>query len=59
VRKGITLRHQYKADCAVGWMVQGSNPHRGKGFFSSPKHPDWLWAHPASYSMGTGVFSRW
>jgi len=35
------------ADSATGWMVQGSNPYRGKGFFSSPKHPDWLWSPPS------------
>jgi len=41
VRKGKTLHHQYMADSAIGWMVQGSNPDR---------------AYPASYSMSTGVF---
>jgi hypothetical protein len=23
--------------------------------FTSPRHPDRLWAHPTSYLMGTGV----
>ena len=31
----------------MGWMIQGSNPSRGKFFFfSSPKHPTWLWGPP-------------
>jgi hypothetical protein len=31
----------------------------GSRIFSSPQHPDWLWAHPASYPMGTkGSFLR-
>jgi hypothetical protein len=28
---------------------------RGKRFFFSPKRPDWLWPHPSSYLMSTGV----
>jgi hypothetical protein len=31
-------------DWATGWTVQGSNPNMDKKFFSSPKHPDQLWA---------------
>jgi hypothetical protein len=27
----------------MGWMIQGFNPGKDKKFFSSPKHPDWLW----------------
>jgi hypothetical protein len=37
--------------------IQGSNPDMGKKFFFSPKTPEWLWALPASYSMGIGFFS--
>jgi hypothetical protein len=33
---------------------QSSIPGRNKGFFFYPLHPVWLWAHPASYSMGAG-----
>jgi hypothetical protein len=29
--------------CFMGWMFMGSNPGRGKRFFSSPKRPDQLW----------------
>jgi len=28
-------------------MIQGSNPGRGKRFFSSPKHADGLWVPPS------------
>jgi len=35
--------------------VRGSNPDGGKRVWSSPKHS---WAHPASYSMRSGVLSR-
>jgi len=28
-------------------MVWGSNANRGKRFFSSPKHLDWLWGLPS------------
>jgi hypothetical protein len=38
---------------ATGWMMGGSSPSRGWEFFSSPPRPDWLWALPASYPMGT------
>ena len=47
MRNGVTHHHHYMADSAIGWMVRGSNPYRGKGFFSSPKHPDWLWGPPS------------
>lgn len=35
------------------WESEKYYLHRGWGsrFFSYPKHPDHLWAHPASYSM--------
>jgi hypothetical protein len=29
----------------MGWMIWGSIPGRGKGFFSSSKCPDWLRAN--------------
>jgi hypothetical protein len=32
---------------------QDSIPCRGNIFFSTSQGPDWLWAHPASYKMGT------
>jgi len=28
-------------------MVWGLNASRGKRFFSSPKHPEWLWGLPS------------
>jgi len=28
-------------------MIQGSNHGRGKTFFSSLHHPDWLWDPPS------------
>jgi hypothetical protein len=59
VRKGKTLHHQYMADSAIGWMVQGSNPDRGKGFLSSPKDPDWLWALPNLQFNEYWGFSGW
>jgi hypothetical protein len=31
------------SDYTTGWTAQGLNPGRGKGLFSFPKHPDWLW----------------
>jgi hypothetical protein len=31
----------------MGWIVQGLNHGRGKWFFSSPNHPDWLWSLPS------------
>jgi hypothetical protein len=37
---------------AMGWMIGGSSPGRGWGFFSTPR-PDRLWAHPASHPIGT------
>jgi hypothetical protein len=30
----------------------------GSRILSSPLRPDWLWAHPASYPIGTGTDSR-
>jgi hypothetical protein len=38
---------------STGWMIGGSSPSRGWKFFSSPPGPDWVWARPASYPMGT------
>jgi len=32
-------------------MIQGSDPDSGKRFFFSLKHPDWVWGHPASFSL--------
>ena len=37
------------SDLVVGLMVWGSNPGRGKRFFSSPKHQTDSGVHPASY----------
>ena len=31
----------------MGWTVQGSNPGRGKRFFSSSESQDWLWDLPS------------
>ena len=42
-------------DCSMVVTVQGSNPNSGKGFFSSPKHPDGVWSLPSYYSMGASV----
>ena len=36
---------------ATGWTVRGPNPGGGDIFRT---RPDWLWAHPASCTMGTG-----
>jgi len=30
---------------------------RSRRYFSSPKHPYWLWGLPPSHSMGTGALS--
>jgi len=30
----------------MDWMARGSNPNRGKRFFSSPEHSDWIWSSP-------------
>jgi hypothetical protein len=40
--------YSYGLDC------RGSIPSRGKKYFSTPQCREWLWAHPASYPMGTG-----
>jgi hypothetical protein len=36
-----------------GWGVGVRVPLQSR-IFSSPRRPDWLWGHPASYPMGTG-----
>jgi hypothetical protein len=33
---------------------RGYIPGRGKTFFSTPQHPDLLWDHPVSYTLGNG-----
>jgi len=38
---------------ATGWTVRGSNPSGGEDFRTRPDLP---WAHPASYTIGTGSF---
>jgi hypothetical protein len=38
---------------SMGWTVRGSNPSGGEIFRT---HSDQSWAHPASYTMGTGSF---
>ena len=38
---------------ALGWKIWGSNFDRGKGILYSAKCPGWLWAHPASFAVGT------
>jgi hypothetical protein len=46
----ILLEPVYQSRCsnlATGWTVRGSNPGRGKIFFSSPKRPDGLWGPPS------------
>jgi hypothetical protein len=43
---GIAIGH--------GLDGRGSVPGRSKRFFSSPQHPDRIWAHPASYTVGVG-----
>jgi len=40
----------------TGWVIQGLNLRRGTRFSSSPKQPDLLWAHPATYSMAARGF---
>jgi hypothetical protein len=42
----IRIRRVY-SDQTKGRTVQGSNPGRGKIFFSSPKRPDRLWCPPS------------
>jgi hypothetical protein len=34
------------------WTFQGSNPGRVKRFFSSAKHPHWLWVLPGLLFTG-------
>jgi len=38
---------------ATGWTVRESNPGVGEILHTRPDRP---WAHPASYTMGTGSF---
>jgi hypothetical protein len=38
---------------ATGWMIGGSSPARGWGFFCSPLRLDHSGARPASYPIGT------
>jgi hypothetical protein len=40
----------------VGWTVW-VQLLAGKGFFSSPLHPDWLWSSAASCLLG--ILSAW
>ena len=42
----------------TGWTVEGSNPGKGKRFYSSHNAHNGSGAHLDSYSMGNGVFSR-
>jgi len=42
----------------TGWTVLGSNPGKGKRFYSSTNAQTGSGAHLASYSMGNRVFSR-
>jgi len=42
----------------LGWKIRVSNSSRNKRFVSSSELPDRFEAHPASYSMGTGIISR-
>jgi len=42
----------------MGLMVWGSNPGRGKRFFSSPKHPDKLWSPSSLILIGYQVIYR-
>jgi hypothetical protein len=44
------------SDWAVGWKFPGSNASRSKRYLSSPEVQTSSGAHPATYSMGTGVF---
>jgi len=37
----------------MGWTVRGTNSCGGEIFRTRPDRP---WAHPASYTMGTGSF---
>jgi hypothetical protein len=37
----------------MDWTVWDVISGRVKLFFSSPKHSNWFWTHPASYSMDT------
>lgn len=42
----------YTGDWLVSWLCKELLFSRGRRFFSSPKHPDWLWGPPASCSVG-------
>jgi len=41
----------------MGWTDRGSNPGRGKSFFSSSKYPDWLLVPPIYLFSGQWGFS--
>jgi len=40
------------AHWAMGWTIGSSSPGSGWEFFSSPPHPDRLWAHLSSECKG-------
>jgi hypothetical protein len=52
------LVRRRKRNLARDFTAQGSNPGRVTKFFSSPKPPDQLWGHLASYLLGTGIISQ-
>jgi hypothetical protein len=49
--------HPSHSNWAADWRIWGLIPCRGKISLSSPKYPDRLGTHSASYSMG--ALSHW
>jgi len=42
-----------------GQRFRGLNPAKNKKLFTSPKHPDGLWVHPASYEWVKVKVTPW
>jgi len=51
VTKFIFFKFRFVINSATGWTVRGSNPGRGKRFFS-PKRPDRHWSTPSLLFRG-------
>jgi hypothetical protein len=49
------LKEVRKPHVGYGQNSWDSTPSRDKRFFYTPQHPDHIWVHPYSYTLGTGA----